>query len=141
MSAFDAIASDDSDGFVIASIPLSYDDSVNNRSSGPGLSGPAIPSQRPDLEAIFYLHKQITDIASRDGHGGLSTAGQRALLPLLVDGICSALRDIRTDEATRRYVLELEDEEALQMLEVLQTVSDFIALAMLPTAHATTAVA
>jgi hypothetical protein len=142
MSAFDTIASDDfDDSSVAASLPPPYEESFSNRNIGPELLGPAIPSQRPDLEAIFYLHEQITLIASFDGHGGLSTAGQRALLLLLVDDICSALRVIRADEIKRRYVLELQGEEALKMLEVLQTVSVFTASGPFSRAHATIAVA
>jgi hypothetical protein len=142
MSAFDTIASDDFDGsFVAASLPSPYGDLVSNRSIGPELLGPATPSQRPDLEAIFHLHEQIMLIARLDVHGGLSADGQRALLLFLVDNICSALRVIRADESKRRYVLELQGEEALKMLEVLQTVSVFTATGPFSRADATIAVA
>jgi hypothetical protein len=110
-SAFDAIASDNSEIFVTPAMSPMHEEST----SDPGVETLTV---RPDLEAIFDLHQELKGSCL---HGGANIMDQHTL-PSLVDKICSGIGLIRANEAKRRYVFELRDEEAMQMMDVLQTV-------------------
>jgi hypothetical protein len=110
-SAFDAIASDNSEIFATPAISAMHEEST----SDPSVETLTV---RPDLEAIFDLHQKLKGSSL---HGGADITDQHAL-PSLVDRICSMIGLIRANEATRRYMSEIRDEEAMQMMDVLQTV-------------------
>lgn len=118
MTVPDAIAPNDTmDCFAVGPI----NESAYPLCTAPRLEAP-LKRQRANLEAIFHLHKQLTDLVGQNHPSRNIVTGQPPHQAMLVEAICLALRALWMDEAARRYVVELEDEEVSKMLELLQTV-------------------
>jgi hypothetical protein len=111
MSAFDAILGDSELLDDTAGVPLA----------------PRSRLQRPDLGEIFRLYAELKNIESRDRAADRPNDTRRDLvLSEFVNVTCATLRTIRMNEKTRGYILELRDETAMQMMEVLHRVCSFI---------------
>jgi hypothetical protein len=85
------------------------------------------PRPPPIVDSILRRYQDVEDIMPRDGSVALvSLCDRNLVLAAHVKALGQALEDAAVSKPFMEYVSDLRDEQALEMMDVLQTVCDYI---------------